>query len=150
MVYAMSDTSDSSFRGKCQHINEEHCSECDGLTSTSDDIHEFVEQASFLLKDGKDEALYLAQHSKEMIQAWRTHQLCTVRQDQSRLEILQNLNIESVFITPHWAMKFLPRKYRESQSDWFGRRGISWHVSVVVRRHSNQLESQGLIHVIQN
>jgi len=41
------------------------------------------------------------------------------------------------------AMKFLPRKYRESQSDWFGKWGA-------VRRHNNQLESQGLIHIIQN
>lgn len=47
-------------------------------------------------------------------------------------------------------MKFLPRKYRESQSDWFGKRGISWHISVAVLRHNNQLESQGLIHIIQN
>ena len=85
-----------------------------------------------------------------MIQAWRAQQLRTVRQDQSRLEILQKLNTESVFITQDWAMKFLPRKYRESQSDWFGKRGISWHISVTVRLHNNQLESQGLIHIVQN
>lgn len=47
-------------------------------------------------------------------------------------------------------MKFLPRKYRESQSDWFGKRGISWHISVVVRRRANQFESQGFVHIIQN
>ena len=150
MVYALSDPRDSSFRGKCQHVHEEHCSECDDLTSVLDEIYEFVKQASFLSKDDRDEALYLAQHSKDMIQAWRAHQLRTVRQDQSRLEILQKLNTESVFITQDWAMKFLPRKYRESQSDWFGKRGISWHISVAVRRHNNQLESQGLIHIVQN
>ena len=47
-------------------------------------------------------------------------------------------------------MKFLPRKYRESQSDWFGKRGISWHISVVVRRRADQFESQGFVHIIQN
>ena len=47
-------------------------------------------------------------------------------------------------------MKFLPRKYCESQSDWFGKRGISWHISVAVRRHNDQLESQGFVHIIQN
>ena len=25
-------------------------------------------------------------------------------------------------------MKYLPRKYRESQTDWFGKRGIPWHI----------------------
>ena len=147
MVYALSDPRDSSFRGECQHVHEEHCTECDTVLN---EIYEFVKQASFLSKDDRDEALYLAQHSKDMIQAWRAHQLRTVRQDQSRLEILQKLNTESVFITQDWAMKFLPRKYRESQSDWFGKRGISWHISVAVRRNNNQLESQGFIHIIQN
>jgi len=28
----------------------------------------------------------------------------------------------------------LPRKYRETQAVWFGNRGISWHISVVVHR----------------
>ena len=31
-------------------------------------------------------------------------------------------------------MKFLPRKYRESQRDWFSKRGISWHVTVAIRK----------------
>lgn len=47
-------------------------------------------------------------------------------------------------------MKFLPRKYRESQSDWFGKRGISWHISIVVRRRADQFESQGFVHIVQN
>ena len=145
MVYALSDPRDSSFRGKCQHVHEEHCTECDDLTSVLHEIYKFVKQASFPSKDDRDEALYLAQHSKDMIKAWRAHQLRTVRQDQSRLEILQKLNTESVFITQDWA-----RKYRESQSDWFGKWGICWHISVALRRNNNQLESQGLIHIIQN
>ena len=46
--------------------------------------------------------------------------------------------------------KYLPRKYRESQSDWYGKRGICCHISVAVRRRNDHLKSQGLIHVIQN
>ena len=34
-----------------------------------------------------------------------------------------------------WAMKFLQMKYREKQSDWFGKRGLSWHVSTVISKH---------------
>ena len=47
-------------------------------------------------------------------------------------------------------MKFLPQKYRESQADWFGKRGISWHISVVYRRLNGVLQWQGFIHVIQS
>ena len=34
-----------------------------------------------------------------------------------------------------WAMKWLPHKYREDQSDFFGKHGFSWHISVVVRKN---------------
>ena len=52
-------------------------------------------------------------------------------------------------IVNDWAMKFLSQKYRESQADWFGKRGISWHISVVYRRVSGVLQWQGFIHIIQ-
>ena len=47
-------------------------------------------------------------------------------------------------------MKFIPQQYRESQADWFGKRGISWHISVVYRRVDGELQSQSFIHVIQS
>lgn len=47
-------------------------------------------------------------------------------------------------------MTFLPQKYRETQADWFGMRGISWHISVVIRKVQDVLQHQTLIHVNQN
>ena len=34
-------------------------------------------------------------------------------------------------------MKFLQLKYRDKQSDWFGKRGLSWHISTVITRNLN-------------
>ena len=51
----------------------------------------------------------------------------------------------------------MPRKYRESQKDWFGKRGISWHVSVVLRRSTctpgsfqdeSELEALTFVHIV--
>ena len=49
-------------------------------------------------------------------------------------------------------MKFLPRKYRESQTDWFGRRGISWHLTVATRLMAldQDLEMMTFSHVFQS
>ena len=47
-------------------------------------------------------------------------------------------------------MKYLPRKFRESQSDWFAKRGIFWHVSVVLRRVDGALQTLSFIHVVEN
>ena len=47
-------------------------------------------------------------------------------------------------------MKFLPRKYRESQSDWFAKRGVPWHITVAVRRGSDQqLKSMTFVHLFK-
>ena len=66
----------------------------------------------------------------------------------SRMDVLQLLNDNTVLIVNDWAVKFL--LYRESQQDWFGKRGISWHISVVFRRKSGELQSQAFIHIGQS
>ena len=38
----------------------------------------------------------------------------------------------SALIDMDWAMKFLQLKYRERQFDWYGKRGLSWHISTVI------------------
>ena len=47
-------------------------------------------------------------------------------------------------------MKFLPQCYRESQSDWFRKRGILWHISVVYKRVEEGIKWQGFLHIIQS
>ncbi|XP_072025035.1 uncharacterized protein [Amphiura filiformis] len=66
------------------------------------------------------------------------------------MDILNVLDEKSLLITQDWAMKFFPRKYRESQSDWFGKRGLSWHISVAIwRRCNQQLEGLTVVHIRQ-
>ena len=66
--------------------------------------------------------------------SWKAHQLRSIQQDKARLELLENLDESSVLVTEDWARTFLPRRYRESQTDWFAKRGLSWHISVVMRK----------------
>ena len=46
-------------------------------------------------------------------------------------------------------MKYLPRKHRESQTDWFGKRGIPWHISVAFRKISDQFQMLTFAHIFQ-
>ena len=91
---------------------------------------------------------YETSQSMQSIQAWKAHLLRAVNQDAARHEILENLDAQSVFIVMDWAMKFLPRKFRESQSDWFGKRGIPWHVSVAMRK--NETEMLTFVHAFES
>ena len=49
-----------------------------------------------------------------------TSSVTSVNQDEVQLDVIHGLNKRSVLIVQDWAMKFIPRKYRESQSVWFG------------------------------
>ena len=46
-------------------------------------------------------------------------------------------------------MKYLPRKYRESQTDWYGKCGIPWHISVAFRKISDQFQMLTFAHIFQ-
>ena len=50
-----------------------------------------------------------------------------------------------------WAMKFLPRIFRESQTDWFGKRRTSWHLTVATRKNKDgDNEKVTFVHVFEN
>lgn len=46
-------------------------------------------------------------------------------------------------------MKYLPRRYREDQSNWFAKRGISWHISVSFIKEQNITKSLAFIHIFE-
>jgi len=65
---------------------------------------------------------------------WKTHILRAAHQDSAKKDIIDNLSPRQVLLIMDWAMKFLPASFRETQRDWFGKKGKSWHVTVAVTR----------------
>ena len=61
---------------------------------------------------------------KQDIVSWKAHLLRSVNQEEARLDIVNAQDDSSILLVQDWAMKFLPRKFRESQTDWFAKRGI--------------------------
>ena len=117
-TYSLSDPSDADHRQLCAHIHDQKCDQCTGLSSALSDIEKLLREIPFRSEDDRDEAFYLYQSASLAIQAWRCHQLRTVRQDQARLDALDLLDERTVLLVNDWAMKFIPQKYRESQADW--------------------------------
>ena len=108
-----------------------------------------MDAGNFESEDDKDEAVFLVQRASEAITAWKAHQLRSINQDRARLEVLASLDSTGVLIVQDFAMKFMPVQYREAQSDFFGKRGLPWHVSVCHRKVGGELESQTFIHILQ-
>ena len=90
--------------------------------------------------------------AKQAIHAWKAHLLTNVNQDEARTDALDMPDETSVLLVQDWAMKFLPRKYKESQTDWFGKRGISWHITVAIHRAKldQKFHTMTFVHVFQS
>lgn len=78
--------------------------------------------------------MYDAEKAKERIMEWKSHIVRTINQEKSKVNVLDNLDKQQALIIMDWAMKWLPKKYREAQTDWFGKKGLSWHVSACITR----------------
>ena len=150
VTFALSDSSEADHHQQCDHEHRDNCDRCQALLENLTEIERVVYETKFSSEDEKDEAVFLVKTANLAIASWKSHILRSVNQDKARLDALEQLDQETVLIVNDWAMKFLPQKYRESQADWFGKRGISWHISVVYRRLNGVLQWQGFIHVIQS
>ena len=148
-MYALSDSKESPFKSTCNHSHDKRCMQCETLK----DVLEKVENCFVdceVSPEELDDLTYSCRQAVDSIKGWKAHQLRSCRQDEARTSILNTLDERSVHVTQDWAMKFLPQKYRESQSDWFGKRGISWHISVVARKMKQCFQHQAFVHVLEN
>ena len=89
--------------------------------------------------EDRDDLMYTFQQACQAIESWKAHQMRPIQKDKARTSRLENVETSSVLITRDWAVKFLSQRYREMQADWFAKRGISWHISVVARRIAEKL-----------
>ncbi|CAC5367883.1 unnamed protein product [Mytilus coruscus] len=104
---------------------------------------------SFALSDPMD------QKHQQLMHLWKNnrlekHILRTINQDKGRSDLLKSLSSEQAVIVMDWAMKFLPMSFREKQSDWFGQKGVNWHVSVCIYKSENEeLKHRTFAHCVE-
>ena len=128
--YALSDSKDKDFQTRCDHNHFDICDRCESLSLVLKEIDGALAKMpeNHVLVDTKEEMEFTVMKAKKHILAWKAHLLRSINQDEARLDIIEALNETSVFLVQDWAMKFIPRKFRESQKDWFGKKGLSWHI----------------------
>lgn len=134
----------------CDHEHNVQCDRCNLFTAAIDDIEANLLNADCSVEQ-KEEMEYIIANCKNSIEAWKAHLLRNVNQDSARQEILESLDEESVLLVLDWAMKFVPTKFRESQRDWFGKRGISWHITVAIRKcATGEVQMLTFVHIFQS
>ena len=89
------------------------------------------------MEQNRDDLMHDFLQAKDAIFAWKAHILRSENQEKAKQVALKDLNEKSVLIVMDWAMKFVQLRYREKQSDWFGKRGLNWHISSVISKKSD-------------
>ena len=98
-------------------------------------MHQIVKHGknlSFYSQEQQDDFLYDIDKSSEAIVQWKAHIMRSANQGHAKQDILAKLDQNSCLLVMDWAMKFLQLRYRKKQSDWYGKRGLSWHITSVV------------------
>ena len=150
-LFALSDPKEPAFQAQCNHDHDDTCDRCDQLGSTLCEIESaLIAQAENLSPGVNEELAFTMKQAKANIFAWKAHILRSINQDAARVDVLESLDQSSVQVVQDWAMNYLQRKYRESQTDWFVKRGILWHISVAFRKVNNNLEMLSFAHIFQS
>ena len=117
-TYALSDLKEPLFQATHDHVHSDVCEHCATLVSTLNDIEEgLVVQSQNMTSNRKEELVFRVKNAKTARLAWKSHLLRSVNKDGARVHLLEAIDESSVLIVQHWAMKYLLRKYRESQTD---------------------------------
>ncbi|XP_062609789.1 uncharacterized protein LOC134271605 [Saccostrea cucullata] len=136
-IYALSDPADTCFSSNCDHEHSDTCSYCVLTDKLTECIKEAMETVQIPSEDLMEELQHEIVMTTKAIKDWKAHLLRTVHQDFARSDVLQHLDLNQGLLIMDWAMKFLPVQYRETQSNFFGKRGISWHISCLITQRSD-------------
>ena len=121
ITYAMSDPESEQFRSTCQHSPDVHCSTCRSLEEIMDEIIRETQHIS-MSEDDRSRMKHESKQSIDFIKAWKAHLLRTVNQEEGKQDALATIDQETCLIVMDWAMKYLPQRYRERMSEFFGER----------------------------
>ena len=148
-TYSLSDPKYKEYKRSCNHKHDVECERCVLLEHVLRDIKN---KTGLVQMDEQQRSMvkFDFEQCETAIYSWKAHLLRTIVQDEAKQEALSKLDQQTCLIVCDWAMKFLPLKYRENMSEFFGKRGLSWHVSAVITKNSDHYNVECFVHLINS
>ncbi|XP_063436619.1 uncharacterized protein LOC134718051 [Mytilus trossulus] len=148
-TFALSDGT-KDYTSSCSHLHQNSCNQCEELDTVLECLMGVSKTITYDNDDQRDDTMYTISESVRAVHEWKKHILRSVNQDIARKSVLENLKEDEMLVERDWAMKFIPMQYRESQSNWFGKRGLNWHVSVATFKYRQALTMHTVIHIFDS
>ena len=129
---ALLHSQDEDFKPHHDHEHQDVCEQCLSLFLTI----ETVEKLAVAIDDIelRQELLYDIKLSRTYIIEWMYHVLRGVQQEKAKLYAISQLDPSCGFRLSDWAQKVIPSMFREGQRDYFGKKGMSVHVDVLLTK----------------
>ncbi|CAF4465735.1 unnamed protein product, partial [Rotaria sp. Silwood2] len=122
-TFGLSDPMCAQHRSDCNHAHTSDCPDCANIVLTLDEIGQKIEKITD--KDIQREAKFDFENASEHIIEWSRHNLRAARQDAEKKSIISQMDDDEAFCTFDWGQKILPQDHRETQSKYFGKKGMS-------------------------
>lgn len=132
----------------CDHTHVRDCNECNSIDYLFDQLLQNINNVSY--EESKNRLVHFFKISKEDIFNWKYHIIRNYNQDIIKHKVLNELKEDEVYVHMDFAMKFLPMRHREKQEEWFGKKGLSWHVTCLVFKEKNDLKVVTLAHLFES
>jgi hypothetical protein len=97
--------------------------ECLDIARLIDDLEWLVEQEPD--EEKRDELKYDFNIARDNIIEMFRHRIRTIQQDAAKSRIISSMSNTTAFFTIDWAQKILPQGFREGQTEYFGKKGMS-------------------------
>ena len=151
--FALSDPKEGELMQSCLHSHLIECNRCQELRdlflSLEEEIGKISERCPMASDDICD-LRFLLDDSKDKVEQWKARILRSVNQEEGKKEVLDKLPTEALLVED-WAMKFLPLHFREKSAKFYGKRGINWHVTAVIRKTTeSSLSVEVFVHVFDS
>jgi hypothetical protein len=138
--YALSDPKIKELQSSCSVIHTDKCSDCDNILYTLAEIEHHI--SNVVDAEDRQEFYYDFHNSIESVIELFRHILRGVCQNKEKTRIINNLTSNSTFAVFDWGQKIIPKYFREPQSSYFGKKGLSILVgSFVVRNNQTTTTS---------
>lgn len=118
------------------------CLDCQRVKDVFKDLKTFVAE----VPDEEEQKTKLAiiKEAEACLYKFKAHRLRTRNQEKGATDIINSLEPGEVYITIDWAMKFLPAGARETQAEFYGKRGISWMIAVAIMKTDTTPDASGI------
>ncbi|CAF3133837.1 unnamed protein product [Rotaria sp. Silwood2] len=122
-VFALSQATNPEFFEMCKHKHDTYCKECLAVFQLFDDLEQLIEKEQD--EEKREEFKYDFGLARESIFEMFRHRIRTVQQDSVKSRVLASMSNTTAFETIDWAQKILPQGFREGQTAYFGKKGMS-------------------------